>query len=412
MAAANVCYYMGLPVQSDSIFMVAAKKYPRGEAAMTVAFSTILRKDVKAQDLVTAYQQTAKRFPENELSSDLHNRTRAHIASAYLKEKDTIALNNWLSVIKDTLTLSNTEIQSAEWLLEQGDTLTARAMMDKGIKRMLTVTANRGMYKGYEISVLMNYAEFLFKLKSYPQSLKIIKEVYDSSAERSVKLQQLYATILVANKRGGDALDILATLLKDGQGDDMMKASLKEAYTQAKGTQDGYNEYVQRIDSVMKAKLVKDTQLEMLNEKAPLFTLQGLEGDTVSLDKLKGKIVILDFWATWCGPCKRSFPAMKKAINRYVQDQDVVFLFIDCMEKTKNVHEQISKFLSDHEYPFHVLMGTDTNIPDRYGVKGIPNKIIIDRNGTIRYRVIGFDEGDDAAVERLSLMIEAAKKAV
>jgi thiol-disulfide isomerase/thioredoxin len=411
LSAASVFYFMGMPIQSDSIYMVAAKKYPRGEAAMTVAFSQILRMEDKPQELVTAFQKTAARFPKMDTSSDLTNRIRAHIASAYFKEKDTLAMNTWLSAVKDTLLRSNTEMDLAAWALDEGDTAAARLMMTRGIDKVAGFTASHPDYAAFKMSCLMNYADFLFRLNAYPESLKAIKEVYDSSSEKTPELQKIYATILVANKQGGEALDILAALIKEGQGDEKLKESLKQAYLQAKGAQDGYDNYLQELTADMKSKLVKDTQLAMLNEKSPLFTLRGLEGDTVSLEKLRGKVVILDFWATWCGPCKKSFPSMKAAINKYEADKEVVFLFIDCMEKVQNVNEQISRFLTSHQYPFHVLLATETDVPDQFGIKGIPNKIIIDKNGTIRYRIVGFGEGDDAAVEKLSLMIEATRKA-
>ncbi|MEI9957645.1 MAG: TlpA disulfide reductase family protein [Ferruginibacter sp.] len=78
----------------------------------------------------------------------------------------------------------------------------------------------------------------------------------------------------------------------------------------------------------MAAKLKKKDDLAktMLNEAAPKFALEDLDGKTVSLESLKGKVVIVDFWATWCGPCIASMPAMKTAQEKYKQRDDVVFV--------------------------------------------------------------------------------------
>ena len=87
----------------------------------------------------------------------------------------------------------------------------------------------------------------------------------------------------------------------------------------------------------------------MLDEEAPQFTLKNLDGETISLTSLKGKTVILDFWATWCGPCKASFPGMQEVVKKYENDENVSLLFVDTFEDGKKREENVAKFIKDNK---------------------------------------------------------------
>ncbi|QDW25339.1 TlpA family protein disulfide reductase [Pedobacter sp. KBS0701] len=153
---------------------------------------------------------------------------------------------------------------------------------------------------------------------------------------------------------------------------------------------------------------------EMIAVPAPNFTLKDLDGNVVSLKDLKGKVIVLDFWSTWCVPCKKSFPAMQLAVNAYKNDPSVKFLFIHTWETSKTPIEDVKKYLAQSGFNFQVLMdlkdgaGRNAAVED-YGVSAIPAKFVIDKAGKIIFKLTGFKGTDAAALEEISERITLAK---
>lgn len=133
--------------------------------------------------------------------------------------------------------------------------------------------------------------------------------------------------------------------------------------------------------------------------QAPEFTLPGVrENDvTVTLSELRGDIVYVDFWASWCAPCLRSLPEVNTLYERY-KDQgfSVVAITID------DPVEDALDFLLDLETPlaYHVALDQTAEIMDQYAVVGMPTSFLIDREGVVRMVHKGFREGDTELLEQ------------
>ncbi|NII83073.1 MULTISPECIES: TlpA family protein disulfide reductase [unclassified Pedobacter] len=160
--------------------------------------------------------------------------------------------------------------------------------------------------------------------------------------------------------------------------------------------------------------LHKKLLAEMISLPAPNFTLKDLAGNVVSLKDLKGKVIVLDFWSTWCVPCKKSFPAMQLAVNTYKNDLSVKFLFIHTWETSKTPVEDVKKYIAQSGFNFQVLMdlkdeaGRNAAVED-YGVIAIPAKFVIDKAGNIVFKLTGFTGTDAAALQEISERITLAK---
>ncbi|MBW1656961.1 TlpA disulfide reductase family protein [Flavobacterium quisquiliarum] len=116
------------------------------------------------------------------------------------------------------------------------------------------------------------------------------------------------------------------------------------------------------------------------------FALKNLEGKEVKLSDYKGKVVVLDFWATWCGPCKASFPKMQELVTKY-KDKDVTFLFINTWEdkKEEEVLKNVTNYLTEKKYTFHVVFDSKSEVVTKYKIQGIPTSILIGKDGNILF---------------------------
>ena len=117
---------------------------------------------------------------------------------------------------------------------------------------------------------------------------------------------------------------------------------------------------------------------------APEFTLQTLEGDSLSLSDLRGKAVVLNFWATWCPPCQAEMPELQAAHDEYASGGLVVLGVNQAEDKAT-----VQAFLDERNLTFPVALDSQYEASQRYQVNSLPSTFFIDRNGVIREIVIG-----------------------
>ena len=144
------------------------------------------------------------------------------------------------------------------------------------------------------------------------------------------------------------------------------------------------------------------TYADLVGQKAPNFSIQNLlDGQHVSLKQFQGKVVYLDFWASWCPPCLKSFPFMEE-LNRKYNKRGLVVIAIGLDEK----REDAMAFLSQSEAPSFVIgHNIQGDIATLYNVEAMPSTYLIGRDGKIKLRHLGFNSSD---MGKLQKSIESA----
>lgn len=118
---------------------------------------------------------------------------------------------------------------------------------------------------------------------------------------------------------------------------------------------------------------------------APDFRVANLKGGESSLSDYRGKVVLLNFWATWCGPCKAEMPSMEALYQSYPrEDFEILAVSIDIDKDAP-----IQSFIEDFGFTFPVLLDTLFEVNDRYQIRVVPTSVVVNREGVITHRLLG-----------------------
>lgn len=421
--------------QADSLTEVVKAKYPNVElvkSELEIAFNN--EKDpVKKKALYIEY---VKKHPEiiagnkkdmdslQILSDNFHMMQPAFSSQREIKYNDYFI---WQKQLQDESLLFQTLNRSAyNWaqkgeLLDEAATISKQSLdlvmqkiIDSGFQPYASPKMLKERYISYYNMFADTYAFILFKQSKFKEALSYEQPVYEKSKGNDLEVNERYTQILIAAGEEQKAKQVIETAIANDKSSDIMDVGLKAFYVKAKGSDAGYAQYLASLENNVAPDVKANLYKKMINKPAPAFALKDLDGNTVSLASLKGKVVVIDFWATWCGGCIDSFPAMQLAADKYKDNPNVKFLFIDTWETKKNYLDSVKKFITRNHYNLHVLIdeksedNRQAKVVSTYKVDAIPTKFILDKNGNIRFRKEGFEGTAESIRDEVSAMIELA----
>ena len=137
------------------------------------------------------------------------------------------------------------------------------------------------------------------------------------------------------------------------------------------------------------------TTLIKKGDKAPDFTVEMVDGEQITLSKLKGKVVVVNFWATWCPPCRQELKVVEKELINRFKGKDFVFLPISRGEAKKTVEA----FRKQNGYTFPMGLDPKQTIYKKYASNYIPRNFVVGKDGKVVYVAVGYDEETAKAID-------------
>lgn len=418
----QVSYNFLSQLKADDASKVVEKKivklYPKGKFVRQQEITKFHELE-NLKDKEKAFAAILKKFPIEKFPGDeiVYDYASSALARQYAKEGNKEKALAYLAIMKEEFWKAQGDIPVATEFLKQGDTATALPLIKTSIVSALKfikgdVQDNKAKFAGVGYpGYVGQYADILVARGQYEEALQQIEEARKIVPERAADFLPAYAKALQKVNRNLEAFNAFTSLYRKGQF--QYYEPIADLYVKLNKSNTGLDGFIADQQASLNEDIKRHLESIIIDKETPSFKLRNLNGDIVNSKDLLGKVVVLDFWATWCQPCIRSFPGMQKAVTKYENDKDVVFLFIDTWERGADYEQKVNEFIKKHNYTFNVLFDdtkTDANIAPKFNISGIPAKFVIDKKGRTRFFLTGSSPYPDYILFELTQMIERAKK--
>ena len=416
---------MGDSTLSLSLRKKLDKKYPKSILAQEEKLNAFTNPTTTLEEKIKIRDQFKSQFPATKENTRMLDQMTSSLAQEYAGKEDWNKVKSYVYEVIDPTTrakvcntyawkLSGESIEAEAKNLDIAAALSASSLsllsIDNPMPTGLTKKEWGSVMENNKAGYGDTYALILYKQGKYEEALTYQSFSVANSKYEDGEMNERYAVYLQKAGRTQDLEKFMDQIMVSGNATEKVKMMHKEHWTQTATKDQLYSQYLKQLENQAQAMREEKIMKTWESTDAPSFTLKDLNGSIVSLADYKGKTIVLDFWATWCGPCKASFPGMKKAVEHFASDQNVVFLFVDTWENGDNIDARVADFIKTNNYPFHVVMDSEAKVVNDYKVSGIPTKFIIGPDQKIRFTAVGYSGNNDELVEELKTMIQLVQE--
>lgn len=261
--------------------------------------------------------------------------------------------------------------------------------------------------------------ELVIQIRMYDM-LKKYKEVLETFEKLPFEMRYEKAGVNDIHVRALEALnkpiiEVLKNAARRNTLSEGMTAKLKEAFLKQGKKETDFPAYIEQL----KKENNSEEKIVLIDIPAPAIKVQGTDGKTKQLDLNSGKIIVIDFWATWCGPCKKAFPAMQQLVTNFKEDKQIEVYFISTQENHEGYKKAAVAYLKEKGLKIDTYFDlmpkggvTNTESFSKYAKifksSGIPRKVVI-KNGKIRFTSEGYSGNPGQLIDELTAVINALK---
>lgn len=249
---------------------------------------------------------------------------------------------------------------------------------------------------------LCTYGSILGKKNKCEEARLLLKKsAIDYGKRQLVACNEAYIFSLLELGMKAEAEQEIKIVMRTGKASEKINKMLREIYPND----------IETVKSQESKYWESTVKKQMIKQVSPNFSLRNRKNEIVDLEELKGKIVVIDFWATWCGPCVASFGSYYEIMNKYKNDSALAFIFVDTKEKDLKYKQKVEEIMKNKGQDFNVLFDDKDEVAHSFGVVNLPTKFIIDKEGNLRFKDVGFDiNKSDEFVKKLNWVIELLKE--
>lgn len=434
-------------VFTDSVQNVLLKRYPNGVWARDIEIKKVFS-ETDFNKKVALYDAFEKNFPQHNFDDVLTDTeslfydkmVKSIVYNYIVKNKDysyainsvkTVSFNMLVDYAWHLISIpfdrdqEGTEKTSLETLKKYADVIvpemeSREAFVPKEYLGKLSPNEWKAETLQSAAREYFTYAKLLEIFKSYDLSKKYLEKIKPIMKFDDAQYNEVYSRMLLREGKTAEAKAYLVSASKANKITPVSIATLKDLFVKEGKKEADFDAYFQSLKSDTNEDHKKKLISELINLPIDGFEMESSRGGKVKLADQKGKIVVLDFWAMWCGPCKNAMPGMNMAVNKYKADENVKFYFVDTMEYIKDFKAQTQAFIKEKGFDFTVLYdsknpktGKFDAVYDKYSkafhFSGIPEKMIIDQNGKLRWMSNGYFGSPSELADEISIIVEYLK---
>jgi thiol-disulfide isomerase/thioredoxin len=396
---------MGENARIDTLRDFLLKKYPKSEVAYEFLYE-LAYKTKNESERIKKLEQLLNYQTEGESStlSGIHQKLFEYYAKqknekkALMHARRVAAVQNpWLAreikEIASTLSENNLALDSAKMYAEK-----ALAMVDTYPFGVIRYFPEYGYIPGYVANrpalieeqrgeILSIIGSIYTRQKKYEVAEKTLKQAMILS--KNIAVYHNLAYLYEQTKQPKLAFDSYRKILLQMPVDSLMLQNFKRNYIAYNGKEAGFDNQLAMLQADWEKQNLPKLQAGKLNVAAPIFAnVYDMNGKLVDPALLKDKIIVLDFWATWCVPCIEGFPYMQKVYNKYKDEKNIVFMIMN--SGSKNSLQDAINWVNQNKFTFPIYYN-DRKLAEAFNVTTIPSTFVIDKMGKIQYKTVGFE---------------------